>query len=148
MPTALLTANNCTGHVHLVIGTNPLASTRCARSIEVGAVPKIVAPADSDVHYVLAKKVEKEEVEWVRKSFDDEMLHTLGREEVGGVVDAVFVTTGSKTAASLYLVCMGSSTMTDRRQVPIYQASADAFEFLSTWLTHQIFAHSRFSPLT
>ena len=114
MPTTLLTANNCTGHIHLIIGSNPLASTRCAKSIEVGALPKIVAPADSDVHYVLAKRIERGEVEWVRKSFDDEMLHTLGREEVGGVVDAVFVTTGSKTVASLYLLSLYSATMTDR----------------------------------
>lgn len=144
----MLTANNCVGHVHLIIGTNPLASSRCAKSIEVGAFPKIVAPADSDVHYVLAKRIEKGEVEWVQKSFDDEMLQTLGREEVGGVVDAVFVTTGSKTAASLYPVSLCSAKMTDVLQVPTYPLSVGAFESLSTWSTHQIFAHSRFFRLT
>lgn len=104
MSPPLLTAHDCAGHVHLIIGSNPLASTRCAKSIEVGAKPKIVAPAGADVHYVLARRIEEGEVDWLRKEFDDQMLQTLGREEVSHVVDAVFVTSGSKTATSMYLV--------------------------------------------
>ena len=97
MPPALLTAQDCTGHVHLIIGSNPVASARCAKSIEVGAKPKVLAPADADVHYVLAKRIEAGEVDWVQEAFDDAHVTTLGRKEIDNVVDAVFVTSGGKT---------------------------------------------------
>ena len=51
MTPALLTAVDSTSHVHLIVGSNPLASARIARSIEVGAIPKLVAPEDAVVHY-------------------------------------------------------------------------------------------------
>ena len=101
--TPLLTALDCEGQVHLIIGSNPLASARCAKSVEVGAKPKIIARADADVHYVLAKRIEQGEVEWIKKDLDDEDLTTFGREEVDGVVDAVFVTSGGKSNLSMYL---------------------------------------------
>lgn len=99
MAPALLTAQDCTGHVHIIVGSNPLASARCAKSLEVGAKPKIIAPPDADVHYVLAKRIEIGEVEWIQESFQDAHLTTLGRDEVANVVDAVFVTSGGKTQA-------------------------------------------------
>ena len=101
--TPLLTALDCEGQVHLIIGSNPLASARCAKSVEVGAKPKIIARADADVHYVLAKRIEQGEVEWIKKDFDDGDLSMLGREEVDWVVDAVFVTSGGKSTLSMYL---------------------------------------------
>lgn len=100
MASPLLTALDSTGHVHLIVGSNPLASARCSKSIEVGAKPKVIAPADSDVHYVLAKRIEDGEVEWIKKSFEDADLSTLGRAEVDNVVDAVFVTTNGKNVIS------------------------------------------------
>lgn len=100
MPPPLLTAHDATGHVHLIIGSNPLASARCTRSIEVGAKPKVVAPADAEVHYALMKRIEDGEVEWIRQTFEEEMLTALGRVEVDNVVDAVFVTLGGKKASS------------------------------------------------
>lgn len=99
MAPALLTAQDCSDHVHLIVGSNPLASARCAKSLEVGAKPKIIAPAGADVHYVLAKRIEAGEVDWIQESFQDAHLTTLGREEVANVVDAVFVTAGGKTKA-------------------------------------------------
>lgn len=100
MPAPLLTAHDASGHVHLIIGSNPLASARCAKSIEVGAKPKIVAPPDAEIHYALMKRIEEGAVEWVKKGFEDDMLTTLGRDEVDNVVDAVFVTLGGKKASS------------------------------------------------
>ncbi|KAF2105056.1 uroporphyrin-III C-methyltransferase [Rhizodiscina lignyota] len=94
MSPALLTAVESTGHVHLIVGSNPLAGARCAKSIEVGARPKLLAPADSDLPYTLAKRIEDGQVEWVKRDFNDEDLTTLGREEVDHVADAVFVTLG------------------------------------------------------
>ncbi len=100
MPAPMLTAQDSAGHVHLIVGSNPLASARCARSIEVGAKPKIVAPADAEIHYVLMKRIEIGEVDWIKRSFKDEDLKKLGRDEVEKVVDAVFVTLGGKAPLS------------------------------------------------
>jgi len=96
----MLTAQDSAGHIHLIVGSNPLASARCAKSIEVGAKPKIIAPADAEIHYVLMKRVENGEVEWIKKTFEAEDLERLGRDEVGNVVDAVFVTLGGKSPLS------------------------------------------------
>jgi len=101
MAPALLIAQDCAGLVHLIVGSNPLASARCAKSIEVGAKPKLIAPSDADVHYVLAKRIEAGEVVWIQKIFEDDDLTTLGRKEVDSVVDAVFVTSGGKSPQSM-----------------------------------------------
>ncbi len=101
MAPALLIAQDCAGLVHLIVGSNPLASARCAKSIEVGAKPKLIAPSDADVHYVLAKRIEAGEVEWIQKIFEDDDLTTLGRKEVDSVVDAVFVTSVGKSPQSM-----------------------------------------------
>ena len=109
MTSPLLTALDSEGHVHLIVGSNPLASARCARSIEVGAKPKIVAPANADVHYVLANRIEEGKVEWIKEGLEDTHLTTLGRDEVDNVVDAVFVTSGGKSASSM----LGSTMLED-----------------------------------
>ena len=108
MPSPLLTALDSEGHIHLVIGSNPLASARCAKSIEVGAKPVVIASADADVHYVLAKRIENGDVKWEKKSFEDADISTLGRDEVDNVVDAVYVTSGGKSTSSEHYI---SSTM-------------------------------------
>lgn len=96
MAPALLTAVDATSHIHLIVGSNPLAGARCSRSIEVGAKPILIAPEDSTLHYGLVKRIEAGEVKWIKRSFQDEDLTTWGRPEVDGVVDAVFVTAGGK----------------------------------------------------
>ena len=100
MPAPMLTAQDSAGHVHLIIGSNPLASARCAKSIEFGAKPKIITPEDAEIHYVLMKRIEAGEVEWIKRRFQDEDLKTLGRDELENVVDAVFVTFGGKVHLS------------------------------------------------
>lgn len=101
MTPSLLTAQDAAGHIHLIIGSNPLANARCSKSIEVGAKPKVIAPPNAEVHYALAKRIESGEVEWLKKSFEDGDLETLGREEVDKVVDAVFVTIGKKDSTGM-----------------------------------------------
>ena len=101
----LLTAQDCTGQIHLVIGSNPLASARCTKSIEVGAKPIVIAPAEAEVHYALLKKIEDGEIRWTRKRFEDVDLTTFGREDVSRVVDAVFVTLGGKNPLSTSRNC-------------------------------------------
>ncbi|CAD0084363.1 unnamed protein product, partial [Aureobasidium vineae] len=97
---ALLTAVDSINHIHLIVGSNPLAGARCNRALEVGAVPKIIAPEDAQIHYGLAKKIEEGKVEWIKREFQDSDLTSLGRDEVDNVVDAVFVTTAGKGSLS------------------------------------------------
>ena len=99
-PTSLLIAVDSTSHIHLIVGSNPLAAARCAKSLEVGAKPRLIAPATAELHYALQNRIDGGEVEWLKKSFEDEDVLRLGREEVNGVVDAVFVTSGPRDPLS------------------------------------------------
>ena len=150
MPAPLLTAHDASGHVHLIIGSNPLASARCAKSIEAGAKPKIVAPADAEVHYALLKRIEDGEVEWIKKGFEDEHLTTLGREEVDNVVDAVFVTLGGKKASSACIRWSFSPGSLDLQipQALIYRPSAGGGVYQSMLSMLLIFLLSPSSPPT
>lgn len=149
MAPALLTAVDATHHVHLVVGSNPLAGARCSKSLEVGATVKLVAPADSQLHYGLLKRIEEGEVEWIKRDFQDDDLSTLGREEVAYVVDAVFITLGPKHPASTsYSAASTPETLTNpcapgthistlcrRLRIPINVADApnlSTFTLLST----------------
>lgn len=60
----------------------------------------MLAPEDSTLHYGLAKRIEEGEVQWLKRSFRDDDLTTLGRPEVNCVVDAVFITVGGKGSSS------------------------------------------------
>lgn len=103
-PNVLLAGLVCRGSVHLVVGTNPLAAARCAQSLAAGARPILVAPAAAaaDLHYGLQAKIDDGSVKWEQKALEDDDLFRLGRDEVGGVVDAVFLTTSSReTSTSL-----------------------------------------------
>ncbi|TLD25708.1 uroporphyrin-III C-methyltransferas-like protein [Venturia nashicola] len=127
---SLLTAVDSTNHVHLIIGSNPLAGARCARSLEVGAIPKLIAPEDAVVHYALTKRIEEGKVEWRKGAFKDDDLTTLGREEVDNVVDVVFVTLGRGDARSTHI-----SNLCRRLRIPVNVADAPGlctFTLLST----------------
>ena len=102
MTAPLLTAHDATGHVHLIIGSNSLASVRCTKSIESGAKPVLIAPADASLHYSLLKKTEDGPVDWLKRDFLDADLLSLGRNQVDSVVDAVFVTLGGKNPLSMH----------------------------------------------
>ncbi|KAL7925866.1 tetrapyrrole methylase [Trichoderma austrokoningii] len=92
----LLAGLNCANNIHLIIGTNPLAAARCAQSLGAGAHPVLIAPETAELHYSLQRRIDDGSVKWVREAFKDEHLFELGREEVSRVVDAVFVTSGSR----------------------------------------------------
>jgi len=88
----LLTSFDCSGQVHLIVGSNPLAGARCAKSLGVGAKVKLIAPDSETLHYGLRQRIETGEVQWIQREFRSEDLTTLGRTEVDQVVDLVFVT--------------------------------------------------------
>ncbi|OCL07356.1 putative siroheme synthase, partial [Glonium stellatum] len=130
MAPALLTAVDSTSHIHLIIGSNPLAGARCTRSIEVGAKPLLVAPEDANLHYGLTKRIDEGEVQWLKRDFRDEDLTSLGRDEVDNVVDAVFVTLGGKHPLSTHI-----STLCRKLRIPVNVADAPnlcTFTLLST----------------
>lgn len=99
----MLAGLNCANNIHLIIGTNPLAAARCSQSLGAGAHPVLIAPETAELHYSLQRRVDDGSVKWVRTAFKDEHLFELGREEVGRVVDAVFVTSGSREELGKYI---------------------------------------------
>ena len=100
-PLSLLTAVQAWDHVHIVLGTNPLAATRCAQSLGAGARPIVIAPETNEgPHYTLQSHIDAGEVKWLRRKFVGQDLFELGRAETGRVVDAVFIATGQNTAES------------------------------------------------
>ncbi|KAL9607275.1 MAG: hypothetical protein Q9167_007797 [Letrouitia subvulpina] len=116
MPPLLLTAHDCTGHVHLVVGSNAIASTRCTKSIVYGAKPILIAPPDAEFHHTLRDDIDAGKVEWIRKKFEDADVQSLGRDEVNNVVDAVFVTLGGGDAADTRLHI---SSLCRRLRIPV-----------------------------
>lgn len=137
----LLTSTDCRGHVHLVVGTSPLAAARCTISLAAGATPILVAPPTADLHYSLARHIESGAVAWhkLADSADIEsLLLTLGREEVGGVADTVFVTplaSELQGAVAAALDPARISALCRRHRIPVNVADQPAlcsFALLST----------------
>lgn len=93
---SLLTATNAESHTHLIIGSNSSAAARCGQSLATGASPVLLTPEGAELHYTLQQRVDDGEVKWVKEAFQEAHLFTLGREEIGHVVDAVFVTSCSR----------------------------------------------------
>jgi len=130
MTPALLTAGDSTSHIHLIVGSNPLAGARCSKSLEVGATPIVIAPETANVHYGLTKRMKEHDIRWVKREFQDDDLKTLGRQEVDSVVDAVFVTSGGKGTLAAHI-----STLCRRLRIPVNVADAPSlctFTLLST----------------
>jgi len=130
MTTKLLTAVDSTSHVHLIVGSNSIAGSRCTKSLEVGATPIVVTPDNGDIHYGLAKRIEENKVQWIQREITEDDLKTLGRAEVDGYVDAVFVTTGGRTPMATKI-----STFCRRLRIPVNVVDAPnlcTFTLLST----------------
>ncbi|KAM0718311.1 hypothetical protein Q7P37_006643 [Cladosporium fusiforme] len=131
MTPALLTAVDSTSHIHLIIGSNPLAGARCSKSLEVGATPILIAPDNGNLHYGLAKRMEEHKLQWIQRDFEENDLKTLGRDEVDGYVDAVFVTTGGRTSIVVQI-----STLCRRLRIPVNVADAPSLCTFSLLSTH------------
>ncbi|KAI3393199.1 hypothetical protein diail_4567 [Diaporthe ilicicola] len=120
--TSLLTATDCRSHVHLIIGSNSLAGKRCEQSIATGAKPILVAPETpptQPLHYGLAKLIESGQVEWERRPFTHDLALSRGRDEIGNVVDAVFVTTTNTAALGEGVSAQLISAACKRNRIPV-----------------------------
>ncbi|KAI0116647.1 uroporphyrin-III C-methyltransferase [Hypoxylon sp. NC0597] len=127
---SLLTATDARSHTHLIIGSNPLAAARCGQSLSAGASPILIVPETAELHYALQKRIDDGEVKWIRETFRDEHLFTLGREEIDHVVDSVFVTSGPREPLSAHI-----STLCKRNRIPVNVVDAPqlcTFSLLST----------------
>ena len=131
MSPALLTAVDSTSHIHLIVGSNPLAGSRCSKSLEVGAKPILIAPESPNLHYGLLKRIEENNVQWLKRDFDDEDLKTLGREEVEYVVDAMFVTSGSKSPLATHI-----STLCRKLRIPVNVTDSQNLSTFTLLSTH------------
>ena len=131
MAPALLTAVDSSSHVHVIVGSNPLAGARCSKSLEVGAVPILIAPDSDNVHYGLVKRIEENNVQWIKRDFQDDDLKTLGREEVDHIVDAVFVTSGAKTPLAAQI-----STLCRRLRIPVNVTDSQNLSTFTILSTH------------
>jgi uroporphyrin-III C-methyltransferase len=108
--TSLLTAQHCAGHVHLILGANPLAAARAASSLAAGAKPILISPlspsgtssseTQPQLHYSLTALITANTLTHLARAFSPSDLLTLGRDEVDGVVDAVFITSSSSLLSS------------------------------------------------
>jgi uroporphyrin-III C-methyltransferase len=128
---SLLTATDARAHVHLVVGSNPLASSRCGQSLSVGALPILLAPETAELHYALQKRVDDGEVKWVKKTFEDVHVLTLGREEVGHVVDAVFVTSSPRDPLSAHI-----AALCKRNRIPVNVVDSPQLSSFSLLSSH------------
>ncbi|KAJ5459835.1 Uroporphyrinogen-III C-methyltransferase [Penicillium daleae] len=130
-PVPLMTAWNVESQVHLIVGANPLAAARCAKSLEAGARPIIIAPETAGLHFTLADQISNGSAQWVRREFQDDDLTSLGREEVDRVVDTVFVTLGGSDPLSANI-----SKLCRRLRIPVNVSDAPelcSFTLLSTY---------------
>lgn len=120
--TSLLTATDCRSHVHLIIGSNSLAGKRCEQSIATGAKPILIAPEPpptEPLHYGLINLIESGQVEWERKPFTEKFALTRGRDEIGNVVDAVFITTTNTASLGEGLSAQLISAVCKRNRIPV-----------------------------
>ena len=89
----VLTSLDCANHVHLVVGDNGIASKRAKLSLDAGASCFLISAKDiNEIHFDVKDLIETGSVRHIQRDFEENDLRTLGRSEVDGVVDMVFVT--------------------------------------------------------
>ncbi|KAK8104392.1 uroporphyrin-III [Apiospora kogelbergensis] len=103
---SLLTTTDARSHIHLIV-------------------------AEAEVHYALQKRIDTDEVKWVKKSFENNDALTLGRADLAGVVDAVFVTSGPRDPQSAHI-----SSFCKRNRIPVNVVDSPQLSTFSLLSTH------------
>ncbi|KAI5815015.1 tetrapyrrole methylase [Pyronema omphalodes] len=86
----LLTSRNSVGETHLLIGASPLAASRLQKSLDAGANVILISPP-TELPYSIQTHINSGAVTWHQRSFTSTDINTLGRQEVDGIVDLVWV---------------------------------------------------------
>ncbi|KAK0730067.1 tetrapyrrole methylase [Lasiosphaeris hirsuta] len=129
--TALLTAQHCRGHTHLILGSNPLAASRATQSLAAGAKPILISPTPAaDLHYAVAAHIASGVVAHHARSFRDDDVFSLGRPEVDCVVDAVFITSARDPLAQTV------AALCRRHRIPVNVVDAPALCSFSLLSVH------------
>lgn len=145
-------------HVHIILGTNSLAAARCESSLAVGAKPIVIAHEQASIHRTLQAQIDAGNVLLKTKAFEYNDLLRLGRQQVGGVVDAVFVTTQLHNEESTWLLTIVSFSSpllhsfnssprnfhTNSLQSSTSLISANKIASQSTLSTHRTFQPSQY----
>jgi uroporphyrin-III C-methyltransferase len=147
-PTALLTAQHSAGHIHLILGANPLAAARAASSLAAGAKPILISPLPStsspekrdhqqqqQLHYSLTTLITANTLTHLPRAFSESDLFTLGREEVDRVVDAVFITS-SPSAPGTEGEAQKIAALCKRHRIPVNVVDAPALCSFSLLSVH------------
>ncbi|KAK3372371.1 tetrapyrrole methylase [Podospora didyma] len=130
--TSLLTALDCRCHIHLILGSNPLAASRAANSLAAGAKPILISPVpEAELHYGVAAHISSGTVTHLARAFTEDDLFTLGRPEVDGVVDAVFVTSNARDAFAQTV-----SALCKKNRIPVNVLDAPALCSFSLLSSH------------
>lgn len=116
-----LTGINSVGHVHLILGTNSLAAARCESSLAAGARPIVIAEEHASIHRTLQTQIDAGNVLLETKTFEYHDLLQLGRQQVGGVVDAVFITTQLHSEQSTWLLTIVSFSTPSQYSINLSQ---------------------------
>lgn len=130
---ALLTAQNVTDRVYLVVGFSTLTISRIRTIVEHGAIPVVVGfdGLDETARGKLSE-LEVENLTILDSAFDLNQLSTVGRKEIEGYVDGVFVTISGNSdekVKRIYESCK-------RQRIPINVADSPqycTFTLLSTF---------------
>lgn len=132
----LITANNCNGEVHLLVGTNNVGvcNKRVKSLIKAGASPVVVNPSKgSDVKHLLSHFEHEVSFQVKDRQFQLSDLTTLGRQLVARVVDRVFVNLSMEQYAlgkEIYDQCVKLRIPINTFQMPEYST----FHMLSTYV--------------
>ncbi|KAK1758687.1 siroheme synthase [Echria macrotheca] len=130
--TSLLTAQHSQGHIHLILGANPLAASRATQSLASGAKPILISSSSptSQLHYAIEAHIAAGRLTHLPRPFEDTDLFTLGRPAVDGIVDAVFVTSArDPLAPHVSALCM-------RHRIPVNVVDSPALCSFSLLSVH------------
>lgn len=90
-PMKLLTAWNCTDEIHLVIGSSNISSLRAQSVLSSDAKAILITPVPQEqLPQSLQQLISSDKIRHINRNFQETDLTSLGRDEVGNVVDKVF----------------------------------------------------------
>lgn len=135
----LLTRHNIANHRYIIFGSSGLTLNRAQTLIEFHAIPIIITPNTKDLSDLAIEKLtelknQNKLVWYTDREFRLTDLETLGREDVEGVVDGIFLTIpvtpeNKKYISEIYQHCL-------KKRIPINTADCPdmcSFTLLSTF---------------